>query len=291
MQSESKFEKENSSEEIPKNPENCWEFLTKSLTYPCMILSQILLYALLFAQRVSELKKKTDLDAEANISPESYLHSLGLVICLIGYLVFLVKPFLTSLRYIFEEVGERDSFKKNLISLIRSHWFILMGCLLCVPIFISSNVSGDIFKPGNMVYFTLYLINMMIEVYTSYDVYHPSNNTFKKLSFIGNLITSIALVTMMNSTTRKFFVFFKIVNFILMNKTRKFLKNVQDEKIKKKMMFNTIFNVFNCMLSIFIIVDMLYHRQICRHEMGNLFSKVLKSLIFGNLTKMVVYFM
>ncbi|KAM0674157.1 hypothetical protein GVAV_002230 [Gurleya vavrai] len=268
--------------EIPlSNPKNCWDFFILYLFNTIFTIVHIV-YLLV------KIIASTNFSAEQSnsLSFLQIFQSSLISISLLGYFIFQIPALITFVSYIFEEVPETVSFKKNVNWLIRSQWFIP---LFHLSLFLSKNQISI-----NPCYFCFIVLSTINDIFLSKLSYEKKNNNQYFILQLFSVCLFVLLIPFSSFKTLFFYSIYKIFNHFFNKKVQNFIFDVSEDKIKKRMKVLGLFGVFNAVLCCFVLMNNIESIAKVSYEEGEVFKMIanfFKGLCTTNVTKIVTYFM
>lgn len=270
--------KSNSSKNIlPSNPLHCWNmfvlYVTSALFSAAFILS-------LFIQLV------TQFDPSAAVGRASVTESVQTIfigISLIGFFIFLIKPFLNVLKHIFEDISEKESFSKNVKTLLRCQWFLLFFhiAILC------SRELGH----TNVVCLSLVFLNFLFDLY-NFNMHFTQKNV-EYASYLSYLICLITMFFTGDIYLNIAFIVIKLTLNYTLKKLKTFLNFVVEENLYKKLRLLHLLTIVNVYMFCFVFLE--NYSNFVSVDVDNMMFRSLGNLMYmlfvPNITKMVTWFM
>lgn len=261
--------KKEENEDYIFNPPNCWSFFLHFIFQSAIsLISAIMVFTTIFLH-----SDETD----AKITPLQTIQCLMAAISFLGFLIHLIKPYLTFLNYIFEEIPEKESFKKNICSLLRASYFVTFLNLMFFCI------AADF----NMATLIVFLMNMAID-FGSIKINFNRKKNMKILNFM-NLLLVILSSFFIDKVDFLIFLGLKGYFFMYCTKINEFVYEIIDVATRKRIWILSIFGCVNAYLC-YIILGNLERFVGVEKEVVGWMEKLCKLLLVPNLSKMVTYF-
>lgn len=265
---------------ISENDKNCWPLFSIYIMYLLTFITIVLTIIINTGKHLDY----TNI-SNTNINSLHVLECISYLFSMIGFLIFSIRPLLTFIKQIFEELTPKDSFKHNIKILIRSQWFLMLLSIL----FFCMKDNFYVLEPVSLIVIIINLVIDLKNVKNKFD----GNEENGQYANILSLLFFVMMFYVENYYVSLYFLIAKLILFGINYYSDKYVKKIDDVKVKRKMWLLHLLLVVNGYLvgygmlrSMGCFVDM----NVSENEMFLSIWNILKLMVFPNLGKILPYF-